>query len=154
MGSPPPTRTTPLPSRTALVVIRWSGPAEASTAVEVVSLVVEAGTAGRSALLANRALCVMASITVPLRSAPMPEFRIGPARRAASDPDVGSGALPATGVSASLPALMIDLAATVGGRSASERSGVSLTTASAAATRKTFSSASVIMATARSGLRT
>jgi hypothetical protein len=154
VGSPPPTRITLLPLRTARVVIRWSEPTEASTATEVINLVVEAGTAGRSALLLNSGLWVMASMTVPFRSAPSPEARIGPASRAASEPADGSGAVAATGASAGEPAGTIVRPATVGGLSARERSGVSLTTASAAVTRKTFSSASVIMATARSGLRT
>jgi hypothetical protein len=71
-----------------------------------------------------------------------------------SDPEAGSGAVAATGASGGAPGGMIVRAATVGGLSARERSGVSFTTAKAAVTRKTFSSASVIMATARSGLRT
>jgi hypothetical protein len=97
---------------------------------------------------------VIASMTVPLRSAPSPEACIGPASRVASEPADGNGAVAATGAIGGGPAGTTALAATVGGLSARERSGVSFTTARAAVTRKTFSSASVIMATARSGLRT
>src|SRR4051794_22603660 len=110
----------PVPLRTTLVVSRRSGPAEASTATDGVSLVVEAGTAGTSAWLANSGRRVVASITVPVRSEPRPEARIGPASRAARDWADGSGAAAEAAASTGGTAVTIERAATVGGRRARE----------------------------------